>query len=94
MNTDTPGYIKQKSKHRDGNDQLDGNSDTATEHPRRRIRDSISAKSNTRKMNLDRRKTNYDRRNLKYSEYNGPARRLTVDRRMKTSDRRSSESEG
>ena len=93
MNTDTPGQIKRKSKERDGNEQVDGTSETAIKHPRRRIKDSISAKSNTRKMNLDRRKTNYDRRDMKYSQYNGPARRLTVDRRMKTTDRRSTEFE-
>jgi len=57
-----------------------------TKH-RRRLQDSITSKTPTRKMNLDRR-VQSDRRSRHNTDYRGPSRRYTIDRRLNIKDRR------
>lgn len=62
---------------------------TATEaKPSRRLQDSITSKSPTHRLNLDRRIRNSERRSCNNSTFNGPARRYTIDRRKNNRDRR------
>ena len=65
---------------------VEENTVSETKH-RRRLQDSITSKTPTRKMNLDRR-VQSDRRSRHNTDYKGPSRRYTIDRRLNIKDRR------
>jgi len=63
-------------------------SDTENSVPQRRIKDGISLRKSSRKLNLDRRREDSERRGERVPNYIGPTRRYNIDRRLTNKDRR------
>lgn len=69
-------------------DKLAKESDTDEPVPQRRIKDGISLRKSSRKLNLDRRREDSERRGNRDPNYMGPSRRYNLDRRLTNKDRR------